>query len=101
MHPCRDLAPDRRLDQAAGIERRIQQAFHLPRLDPRTLHCDSRFTDGDSGQRWPEMDDFGWFPFAQVPQLCTRKLSAVLCERLDLAALLVQLQQRTEQALAA
>jgi hypothetical protein len=47
------------------------------------------------------MDDFGWFPFAQVPQLCTRKLSAVLCERLDLAALLVQLQQRTEQALAA
>ena len=73
----------------------------LPRLDPRTLHCDSRFTDGDSGQRWPEMDDFGWFPFAQVPQLCTRKLSAVLCERLDLAALLVQLQQRTEQALAA
>ena len=28
----------------------------LPRLDPRTLHCDSRFTDGDSGQRWPEMD---------------------------------------------
>ena len=31
----------------------------------------------------------------------TRKLSAVLCERLDLAALLVQLQQRTEQALAA
>ena len=73
----------------------------LPWLDPRTLHCDSRFTDGDSGQRWPEMDDFGWFPFAQVPQLCTRKLSAVLCERLDLAALLVQLQQRTEQALAA
>jgi 8-oxo-dGTP pyrophosphatase MutT (NUDIX family) len=73
----------------------------LPRLDTRTLRCESRFTDGDSGQRWPEMDDFGWFPFAQVPQRCTRKLSAVLCERLDLAALLLRLQQHKEAALAA
>ena len=25
------------------------------------------------------MDDFGWFAFDRVPQLCTHKLSAVLC----------------------
>lgn len=66
----------------------------LPRLDPATLHCESRFTDASSGRRLPEMDGFGWFPFSQVPQRCTRKLSAVLCERLDLPALLARLRQR-------
>lgn len=65
----------------------------LPRLDTATLHCDSRFTEAGSGQRLPEMDGFGWFAFAQVPRLCTRKLAAVLCDRLDLPALLARLRQ--------
>ena len=71
----------------------------MPRLDTRTLFCDSRFTDASSGVRRPEMDGFGWFPFSQVPQRCTRKLTAVLCDRLDLASLLVRL--RELEALAA
>jgi len=76
---------------------RARKDLHLfgvraPRLDTRTLHCESRFTDGETGVRLPEMDDFGWFPFAQVPQHCTRKLAAVLCDRLDLASLLARLQ---------
>ena len=33
----------------------------------------------------------GWFAFADVPAHCTRKLSAVLCERLDLNGLLSRL----------
>lgn len=63
----------------------------LPRLDPRTLTCVSRFTDDASGARLPEMDDFGWFAFEQVPQRCTRKLAAVLCGQLDLRQLVAQL----------
>jgi len=73
----------------------------LPRLDTRTLYCESRFTDSMSGRRLPEMDGFGWFPFARVPQLCTRKLTAVLSGRLDLPALVVRLQELSETALAA
>ena len=65
----------------------------LPRLDTATLYCESHFTDGATGQRLPEMDGFGWFSFANVPRLCTRKLATVLCERLDLPALLAQLRE--------
>jgi hypothetical protein len=36
-----------------------------------------------------------------VPQLCTRKLAAVLCERLDLPALVRQLRARSALAIAA
>lgn len=71
----------------------------LPRLDTATMVCESRFTDGSTGLRLPEMDGFGWFPFAQLPQLCTRKLATVLLDRLDLAAVLVRLRER--EALAA
>ena len=68
----------------------------LPRGDTRTLHCESRFIDGATGARLPEMDDFGWFAFDRVPQLCTRKLSAVLCGRLDLPALVQRLREVSE-----
>jgi len=76
---------------------RARKDLHLfgarvPRLDTHTLHCESRFTDGETGARLPEMDGFGWFPFAQARQHCTRKLAAVLCDRLDLASLLARLQ---------
>ena len=67
-------------------------ATRLPRVDPAQLVCESRFADPLTGRRLPEMDGFGWFPFAQVPARCTDRLAAVLCERLDLAALLRRLQ---------
>ncbi len=69
-------------------------AARVPRFDPGLLWCDSRFDDNLSGTRLPEMDGFGWFAFADVPVQCTRKLSAVLRERLDLPALLAQLHLR-------
>ena len=41
----------------------------------------------------PEMDGFGWFPFSEIPQLCSPKLVAVLTQRLDLPGLLSRLPQ--------
>ncbi|HSQ72823.1 MAG TPA: NUDIX domain-containing protein [Rubrivivax sp.] len=100
-----DLDPGQLVDLGRLVYR-ARKDLHLfgarlPRLDTRSLHCDSRFTDGASGQRLPEMDDFGWFRFSQVPQLCTRKLAAVLSERLDLPALVLRLRERAELAIAA
>jgi 8-oxo-dGTP pyrophosphatase MutT (NUDIX family) len=69
-------------------------AVRVPRFDTGLLWCESRFDDDASGTRLPEMDGFGWFPFTDVPVQCTRKLSAVLRERLDLPALLQQLRQQ-------
>jgi len=66
-------------------------ATRLHRVDPATLVCESHFADARSGRRLPEMDGFGWFPFDAVAAHTTRKLAAVLCERLDLQALLRQL----------
>jgi 8-oxo-dGTP pyrophosphatase MutT (NUDIX family) len=78
---------------------RARKDLHLfaalvPRVDPATLWCESRFDDRGSGTRLPEMDGYGWFAFDAVPSLCTRKLAAVLCERLDLRALLAALRTR-------
>lgn len=97
------------LDAAALVELgrlpyRARKDLHLfgarlPRLDPATLHCASHFTDAASGRRLPEMDGFGWFAFARLRAHCTRKLADVLCERLDLVALLARLRER--EALAA
>ncbi len=70
-------------------------AARVPRFDPGLLWCESRFDDDASGTRLPEMDGFGWFAFADVPVQCTRKLSAVLRERLDLPAQLQQQRQRS------
>ena len=100
-----DLDPEMLVD-LGRLAYRARKDLHLfgarlPRIDTRTLHCESRFTDGASGRRLPEMDDFGWFRFEQLPQLCTRKLAAVLCEQLDLPALVRQLRARAEMALAA
>lgn len=69
-------------------------AARVSNLDPALLWCESRFDDATSGTRLPEMDGYGWFGFSEVPVQCTRKLSAVLREGLDLPALLKQLQQR-------
>jgi 8-oxo-dGTP pyrophosphatase MutT (NUDIX family) len=69
-------------------------ATRLPRLPLNGLHCESRFSQGGTGARLPEMDGFAWVPFAEVAARCTPKLAAVLCGQLDLAQLLARLQAR-------
>mgnify|MGYP000724623763 FL=1 len=68
-------------------------ATRLPRIDPGLLSCESRFCDATTGARLPEMDGFGWFAFADIPQLCSPKLTAVLTQRLDLPGLLARLHE--------
>ena len=63
----------------------------LPRVDTRSLRCDSFFTDLRSGQRRPEMDGFGWFSFDRVDSLCTPRMAVVLHQRLRLDQLLQRL----------
>ena len=63
-------------------------AIRSERLDTRALRCDSCFVERGSGRARPEMDDFGWFGFDRVPELCTPKLAELLTARLDLAGLL-------------
>jgi 8-oxo-dGTP pyrophosphatase MutT (NUDIX family) len=75
---------------------RPRKALHLfatlmPRLDVTTLGCTSKFSDLSSGRRLPEMDDFGWFAFADVPRHTTRRLATVLAERIRLDQLLARL----------
>jgi 8-oxo-dGTP pyrophosphatase MutT (NUDIX family) len=65
----------------------------MPRLDVTQLHCDSHYIHPLTRERLPEMDDYGWFGFDRVQQRCSAKLASVLCERLDLSALLLQLSQ--------
>ena len=66
-------------------------AARVARLDTGLLWCESRFDDASSGTRLPEMDGYGWFGFGEIPVQCTRKLSAVLRERLDLPGILAEL----------
>ena len=66
-------------------------AVLLPRIETSTLHCESGFSDA-AGARQPEMDGYGWFPLGDVGQRCTRKLTAVLQDRLNLHDVLRRLQ---------
>ncbi len=68
-------------------------ATRLQRVDPGLLSCESRFCDAQTGARLPEMDGFGWFLFAEIPQLCSPKLATVLTQRLDLPGLLARLHE--------
>ena len=63
----------------------------MPRLDPRTLHCMSEFSDLGSGRRLPEMDDYAWVDFADVPRHTSRRMAAVLAGQIELDALLARL----------
>jgi len=56
----------------------------MPRFDPVTLRCDSHFSHHATGQRWPEMDGYGWFAFERIGRLCTPKMTAVLRGGIDL-----------------
>ncbi len=71
------------------------------RIDPRELHCASCFVERGSGRSRPEMDGFGWFGFDRIAALCTPKLAALLTSRLDLGAVLDQLDGVGRQPLAA
>ena len=71
------------------------------RIDPRELHCPSCFTDRLSGRSRPEMDGFGWFGFDRIESLCTPKLAALLTRRLDLGAIVAQLDGARREPLAA
>jgi 8-oxo-dGTP pyrophosphatase MutT (NUDIX family) len=88
------------------LDYRPKKDLHLfaalvPRFDVAELCCESRFSHYATGERLPEMDDYGWFGFARVGQLCTAKMSAVLNGRLNLPRVLGQLQARCAPALAA
>ena len=63
------------------------------RFDTNSLWCESAYSDLISGQQRPEMDGYGWFAFAAVAHRCTRRMTAVLQQRLNLPGLLVQLQR--------
>jgi 8-oxo-dGTP pyrophosphatase MutT (NUDIX family) len=65
----------------------------MPRVDPRRLTCESHFTEHSGGRQMPEMDGFDWFAFEQIGALCTPKLAAVLCGRLDLERVLERLRE--------
>jgi 8-oxo-dGTP pyrophosphatase MutT (NUDIX family) len=90
------LDPDALLD-LGRLPYRPRKDLHLfaaltPRLDPATLHCQSRFSDR-RGQQWPEMDGFGWFPFDLAPLRVSPRMAVVLSQRLDLHDLLQRLQR--------
>ena len=88
------------------LDYRPRKDLHLfatlsPRIDPARLSCESLFTGDDGQRRLPEMDGFDWFAFDQVGALCTPKLAAVLCGRLDLEAVLGRLRECATPPLAA
>ena len=62
-----------------------------PRVDVKTLRCESHYIDRHSGRRLPEMDGFGWFEPERIAALCTPKMTAVLSGPIDLDGLLEQL----------
>jgi predicted NUDIX family NTP pyrophosphohydrolase len=78
------------------FEYRPRKDLHLfatlsPRLDVTTLRCTSHYFDLASGHRLPEMDDFGWFGFAQALRRCSLSMATVLSNKLDLDLLLARL----------
>ncbi len=70
------------------------------RFDTRELRCESCFVERGSGRARPEMDGFGWFPFARIAELCTPKL-ATLLDSLALEAVVRRLAAARHQPLAA
>jgi 8-oxo-dGTP pyrophosphatase MutT (NUDIX family) len=71
------------------------------RLDTRELRCESCFVERGSGRARPEMDGFGWFPFARIAELCTPRLAVLLGTTLDLDAVVRRLVAARREPLAA
>jgi 8-oxo-dGTP pyrophosphatase MutT (NUDIX family) len=65
-------------------------ATRLPRIDTRALRCESHYVDRYTGRLLPEMDGFGWFSAERARALCTQKMAAVVCGRLDFPKLSAQ-----------
>jgi 8-oxo-dGTP pyrophosphatase MutT (NUDIX family) len=66
-------------------------AARAERFDTARLTCESHFSHAWSGTRLPEMDGYGWFDIARAPALCAPKMTRLLTETIDLAALLERL----------
>ena len=84
------------LQDLGRFDYRPRKDLHLfatvtARLDVTTLHCESHFSDLPSGRRLPEMDGFGWFPFADAPRRCSARMATVIAGKLDLGRLLARL----------
>ena len=73
-------------------------AVLVERLDVSILHCVSTYRDY-RGRLRPEMDDFAWVPFDQVPHRCARNMTRLLTQTLLLPDLLQRLQARGVAAL--
>jgi 8-oxo-dGTP pyrophosphatase MutT (NUDIX family) len=62
----------------------------IERIDPSQCRCTSFFRDAH-GRLRPEMDGFMWIGFDEVPTRCAKSMSAVLTQKVSLAALLERL----------
>ena len=60
------------------------------RFYPQRCVCTSRFTDRRGALR-PEMDNYRWAPFDEVPRWCGKNLTQVLVRALSLERILAQL----------
>jgi 8-oxo-dGTP pyrophosphatase MutT (NUDIX family) len=83
-----DLAAEA-LRELGRFDYRPKKDLHLfatlaPRFDLAQLCCESQFSQYATGRRLPEMDGYDWVSFERVAELCTPKMAAVLCGRLDL-----------------
>ena len=92
------FAPDELLD-LGHFGYRPAKDLHLyatlrERFDAGQCRCSSHFTDL-WGRRRPEMDGYEWVLFERVHRRCARRMGGLLTQRLSLAQLLRQLQERT------
>lgn len=65
----------------------------VERLDTTRCHCSTHFRDRFGRDR-PEMDDFAWVSFDQVPQRCAKSMAALLAGALALPEVAARLAQR-------
>jgi 8-oxo-dGTP pyrophosphatase MutT (NUDIX family) len=71
------------------------------KVDSKRLSCVSTFVERGSGRTLPEMDGFGWFDLARIPDLCTPRMARVLTTMVDLGAIAERLAARPNDRLAA
>ena len=65
-------------------------ATMLERIDTTLCHCSTRYRDR-TGRMRPEMDGYGWAPFAVVAQRCAKSLAILLTESVPLQPLFERL----------
>jgi ADP-ribose pyrophosphatase YjhB (NUDIX family) len=94
------LAPDTLLPLGSFAYRRGKDlqlyATMTERFDPQSCVCTSRFTDRHGVLR-PEMDNYRWAAFGEVPQWCGKSLAQLLLRTLSLERTLAQLLAMAQQ----